>query len=75
MEGNRGLIKAILLIVIGLIVLGFFGYNLRDIIASETVNDNLTYVWGLVTAFWNNFLAEPAAWLWNTFKELLPSKE
>ncbi len=40
-----GLVKMALLIVIALIALGFFGYNLRDIIDSPTVKDNLSYVW------------------------------
>ncbi|TSC58632.1 MAG: hypothetical protein Greene041679_79 [Parcubacteria group bacterium Greene0416_79] len=63
---NRGLIKTVLLIVIALVVLGFFGYNLREIADSPTVRDNLSYVWGLLTKLWDNFLAKPAAWIWNT---------
>jgi hypothetical protein len=60
-----GLIKAILLIVIALIVLGFFGYNLRDIIASPAVQDNLAYAWGLVVKLWDMVLATPARWIWD----------
>jgi len=62
---NRGLVKMVLLIVVALIVLGFLGYNLRDIIASPTVSDNLNYVWGLVVKLWDNILARPAMWVWN----------
>lgn len=47
-KGERGLVKAIVLIVVALVVLGFLGYNLRDIIASPAVHDNLAYAWGLV---------------------------
>ena len=71
MKGNRGFIKAIVLIVIGLIVLGYFGYNLKDIIASPTVHDNLVYVWNLIVKLWDNVLATPAMWIWNTITGLL----
>lgn len=67
-KGNRGFVKTILLIVIALIVLGFFGYNLKEIIDSPTVNENLTYVWGLVVYAWNTCIAEPAVWLWDKIR-------
>ena len=73
-KGNRGIIKMVLVIVIALIVLGFFGYNLRDIIDSPTVKENLAYVWGLVVKFWNAFLAAPAEWLWDKIQEVLAKK-
>ncbi len=47
-----GLVKAILLIVVALVILGYFGYNLRDIVNSPAVRDNLAYVWGFVVKFW-----------------------
>jgi hypothetical protein len=57
MKGNRGFIKAIILIVIALVVLGFFGYNLKDIINSPTVKDNLFYVWNAAVLAVN--------WVWD----------
>lgn len=64
-QRSRGFIKTIILIVIALIVLGYFGYNLRDIISSPVVRDNLSYAWDLAIKLWNNFLAAPALWIWN----------
>lgn len=66
-----GFIKLILLIVIALVVLGFFGYNLKDIIDSPTVKENLVYVWGLAVKFWNAFLATPANWVWDKIQGVL----
>ncbi len=60
-----GLIKLVLLIVITLVVLGFFGYNLREIVDSPTVKDNLAYVWGFIVKLWNMFLATPFHWIWD----------
>lgn len=65
---NKGFVKAILLIVIALIVLGFFGYNLRDILNSPTVKENLSYAWELIVKVWNGFLREPALWLWEKIR-------
>lgn len=65
MKDSRGLVKAILLIVVALVVLGFFGYNLRDIVDSPTVSENLRYAWGLVVKLWNVVLVRPALWLWD----------
>ena len=67
MKGNRGFIGMIVVIIIGLIVLGFFGYNLREIISSGTVHDNLSYAW-------NTFIVAPLTWLWDKLQSLLPAK-
>lgn len=61
----------ILFIVIALIVLGFFGYNLKEIVASPTVHDNLVYVWDIVAKLWNTFIATPALWMWDKITGLL----
>lgn len=73
MKGNRGFIKMILLIVVALIVLGFFGYNLRDIVNKPVVHDNLAYVWGIVVYLWNSFIVAPVMWLWDKVQGILPS--
>ncbi len=52
-EEKRGLVKMVLLIVVGLVVLGYFGYNLRDIVNSPSVNENLAYAWDMLKRAWN----------------------
>lgn len=55
MKGNRsgGFIKLILLIVIVLIVLGFYGYDIRDVFTSPKVHDNLATFWGWILTGWD----------------------
>lgn len=60
-----GFIKIILLIVIGLIILGYFGLNIKDILASPVVKENLAYAWNLAKELWANYLAAPAGWVWD----------
>jgi hypothetical protein len=62
---QKGFIKMIFLIVIVLIILGYFGYNLEDIIRNPTVQKNLHYVWNFVSYIWNTFLAGPARFIWD----------
>lgn len=74
-KGNRGFIKLILIIVVALIVLGYFGYNLKDIVSSPTVHDNLVYVWDLIVRLWNTIIVTPALWLWDKIQGLLPASD
>lgn len=75
---NKGLIKTIMLIVIGLVVLGYFGFNVRDIINSPTVQSNLSAAWDLISKVWTNYLAGPVIYvvgiLWNLIQAGMPTK-
>ena len=64
---NKGLIKTILLIVVALIVLGYFGFNIGDIINGPTVQANLNTTWDFVSKIWNNYLAAPSYYIWDKF--------
>ena len=64
---NRGLIKTIIVIVIGLIVLGYFGFNIEDIIKSPNVQSNLNAAWNFIEKIWNNYLAGPVIYVWDKF--------
>jgi len=65
MKTNRGFVSLIILLVVILIILGYFGFNLREIVQSPKVSDNLNYVWNLVVSLWNHILVIPATWIWN----------
>ena len=64
-KGNRGLIKAVFVILVALIVLGYFGYKLEDIMGKDAVKNNLQYAWDLVVTVWNKFLLKPATFVWD----------
>ncbi|MDE2010918.1 MAG: hypothetical protein KGI61_01900 [Patescibacteria group bacterium] len=65
---NRGgLARTVLFVVALLIILGYFGFNLRNIVASPVVHDNLVYAGELVSTGWNNYLKTPVTWTWNNF--------
>ncbi|MFH1454946.1 MAG: hypothetical protein ABIF22_01355 [bacterium] len=63
MASNKGLIKTIIIIVIALVILGYFGFNIKDIINSSTVQANLHTAWDFILMVWNNYLAGPVLYV------------
>ncbi len=68
---QEGLIKLLVLIILAVIVLGFFGISLKAVFQKETVKENLTFVWDAIRYVWDKYLAEQAPYLWNIFYNLL----
>ena len=60
-----GFIQLIIVLIIVLIVLGYFGFNVQQIIQSPSVSGNLGYAWGLAAGLWNNYLVVPVTFVWN----------
>ena len=67
MKSNRGLIKLLILILIALIVLGYYGISVRSAVQNPTTQDNISYIWTGTVAVWNDYLQTPATYLWNIF--------
>ena len=60
-----GLIRLVIFIILILLVLAYFGFNLRGIIASPTFQDNWNFVGGVIASVWNNYLSRPFNYLYN----------
>lgn len=73
MRGNRGFIGVILLIVGTLVVLGFFGYDLKSIVDSKATAANLSYIGDISVHIWNIFVVTPAIWLWDKIQGIFPT--
>lgn len=63
---NRGMsiIGVLLLGLIIILALSYFGVNVKGIVESPAAQDNLHYVGGIVQNFWNKYLRDPAVFLW-----------
>ena len=67
MDTNKGFIKMIIVIVIALIILGyFFDIRITDVISSPNVQANLTWFWDIVVRVWN-FITYPIVFIWNRY--------
>ncbi|MEI6528237.1 MAG: hypothetical protein WCO10_01020 [bacterium] len=64
---QRGFIKMIIIVIIAIIILSWYGLDLKKVVESEGVQTNLNYVWNGIVYFWNHYLAAPAAYLWDIF--------
>jgi len=62
---NGGLIKLVILIVIVILALSYFGFDLKTFIESDQTQGNLKYVWGFVVNVWQNYLKGPLTYLWD----------
>ncbi len=70
--GDSGLIRIILLIVIAILVISYFGINIRQLVSSPTTQDNVSYVASTTVTVWDKYLKVPAGYLWNEiFLELI----
>jgi hypothetical protein len=64
-EKNRGFIRLVLIIIAILLILSYFGLNLRSIVNSPTGQANFSYVKEFSLGIWNNYLKKPVTYLWN----------
>ncbi len=64
-ELNRGFVRTIIIIVIALLVLSYFGFNIRAIVNSPAGHENFTYAQELMLNAWNNYLKRPVTYLFN----------
>ncbi|MEK7644832.1 MAG: hypothetical protein AAB391_00710 [Patescibacteria group bacterium] len=62
---NRGFLKMIILVIIAILILSYFGFNLKDIAESDTSKSNFSYIWNFLSYVWNTFLVTPASFVWN----------
>lgn len=69
---NGGLIQLILLIIIFILIISYFGINIRKIIQSDTGKDNfgfiwniLQQIWGYIVLIWDKYLSGPVGFIWN----------
>jgi hypothetical protein len=58
------MIKYIILGLVIIIVLSFFGYDLKAIIEAPQTQSNLSYTWGGVTTAWN-YVKGPIMYFYN----------
>ncbi len=66
MKYNKGgLIMDIIIIVVILIVLGYFGVNINNVIHSQPVQANFAWFWSILQTIWG-WISGPVMWFWNT---------
>jgi hypothetical protein len=67
MKTQQGIVKTVILLVIALLILSYYGFDLRKTVDSPTTQSNFSYVKTFVVNFWTNYLEKPAKYVWNIF--------
>jgi hypothetical protein len=59
-----GLVKIIILIIIAIAVLSWYGVDIKEFFTSPQVQKNFGYVWNFIKELWSNYLTDPAHKVW-----------
>jgi len=66
------MIKYIILGIILLLVVSYFGFSVQEVVEAPLTQNNFSYVWNGITYVWNQWLAAPILYFWhNIFVGLL----
>ena len=68
---NQGFIRTIIIIIVALLVLSYFGLNIRTIVNSPAGKDNFSFTQELMISTWNNYLKTPTLYVWHLFADLI----
>ena len=64
-QGGLSLIGLIIVIVIIIAILSWYGFDIKDFFTSPQAQKNFGYVWNFVSGVWSTYLAAPAGKLWD----------
>jgi hypothetical protein len=68
---QKGFIEAIVIIIIAIATLSYFGINLRGFFDSPLVRENFKYVFDFATWLWHGYLRTPVLLFWKFFWSLV----
>ncbi len=67
MTYNKGFIKAIIIVLIAIVILGYvFHISIIDIINDPKVQESMGWLWNFLITVWN-YVQAPVMWVWNNF--------
>lgn len=53
---QRGIIKMIILIIITIAILSWYGVDIKNFFTSPLVKKNFSYIWNFISDIWNNYI-------------------
>ena len=64
-KGGISILGIVILAFLAILVLSYFNISIKSVVESPTGQENINYVGGGTKNIWNDYLAKPAAYLWN----------
>lgn len=65
-QHKQGFVKLLVAIIIGLIILSYFGFDLRALMESPQTQANLKYFWSILEKIWNNYIWKGILYIWDS---------
>lgn len=59
-----GFIQLIVIVIILILIVSYFGFNLRGLFDDPQTRDNFSVVWEWVAHVWEGYLKTPTQWIW-----------
>lgn len=53
---NKGFIKIVLLVIVAILILSYFGVDIRGFLDSPKVKENFFYAWNFLVDIWNDYI-------------------
>ncbi len=63
-----GLVKLIILVIIAIAVLSYYGVDIKEFVTSPQVQKNFGYVGNFIKGIWSDYLASPAGKVWDLWQ-------
>ena len=64
---EKGIIKYIVIFLVIILVLSYFGFDLKSFMHSDPVKNNLGYIWDGIMDFWGKYLQPIYDWIAKIF--------
>ena len=64
-EKGISILGILILAVVVILVLSYFNVSIKSVVESPSGQENINYVEGGTESLWNEYLAQPASYLWN----------
>lgn len=74
-NSQAGLIKMIIVIIIAIALLSWYGVDIKDFFTSPQAQKNFGYVWNFISGIWNDYLAGPIHKLWGIITAIFGSDD
>lgn len=65
MKGNKGFVHLIIIVLVAIIALSYFGIDLEQVFAKPLFQKNLSFTWHIVTDAWTTYVYDPITGLFH----------
>ncbi|MEN9614514.1 MAG: hypothetical protein RLZZ347_821 [Candidatus Parcubacteria bacterium] len=62
---QSGFVRIILIILIAILILSYFGIDIKGVVEAPGTQKNIGYVWGWTVYVWSTYLEKPFNYLWH----------